>query len=46
MGKVTCKDVETLYVLCMKKHVLFAFCSNIVQLFGLSTMVSLYQTYY
>lgn len=25
---MACKDVETLYVLCMKKHVLFAFCSN------------------
>lgn len=44
MGKVACKDAETLYMLCMKKHILFAFCRNIVQLFGLSTMVTLYQT--
>lgn len=44
MGKVACKNVETSYVLFMKKHVTVAFCSNIVQLFCLSTTVSLYQT--
>lgn len=44
MGKVACKNTETSYVLCMKKHVIVAFCSNMVQLYCLSTPVSLCQT--